>query len=137
MQRRFGRKARLTGMLVVVLGLVVFANRGYYAGSTYSGNYCTSCHQIQASYDTWTTSAHRNLDCKECHGSAFTTDLEMHRTNFRHLYYQVSGHITISKCILVQWTATAVTLCRQKKHTKTRFYLIGWTITCTAFRITL
>ena len=93
MQRRFGWKARLTGMLVVVLGLVVFANRGYYAGSTYSGNYCTSCHQIQASYDTWTTSAHRNLDCKECHGSAFTTDVEMHRTNFRHLYYQVSGRI--------------------------------------------
>jgi hypothetical protein len=44
-------------------------------------------------HDTWTTSAHRNLDCKECHGSAFTTDLEMHRTNFRHLYYQVSGRI--------------------------------------------
>ena len=33
------------------------------------------------------------MDCKECHGSAFTLDLDMHATNLRHLYYQVSGRI--------------------------------------------
>lgn len=76
---------------IVVLGVV--ANLGYYGGSTVSGNYCTRCHQIQASYDHWAASGHRNMDCKECHGSAFTTDVEMHTTNLRHLYYQVSGKI--------------------------------------------
>jgi hypothetical protein len=33
------------------------------------------------------------MDCKECHGSAFTLDIDAHRTNLRHLYYQVSGKI--------------------------------------------
>jgi len=81
------------GGLVAVAGALAAVNLGYYAGSSYSGSYCTTCHQIQASYDKWARSVHRGLQCKECHGSAFTTDLEAHRTNLRHLYYQVSGKV--------------------------------------------
>lgn len=81
------------GGVVAGLGLLAAVNAGYYAGSSYSGNYCTTCHQIQASYDRWARSAHRGLDCKECHGSAFTTDLDAHATNLRHLYYQASGQV--------------------------------------------
>jgi hypothetical protein len=94
MLRRLGWKTKvLGGALLVLVSLPVVANLGYYAGSSYSGNYCTTCHQIQASYDTWAQSVHRQMDCQECHGSAFTTDVEAHKTNLRHLYYQVTGRI--------------------------------------------
>ena len=93
-RRRLGRKTiLLASILVVPVVAVVLANAGYYAGSSYSGKYCTSCHQIRTSYERWAESAHRQMDCKECHGSAFTTNLEMHAANLRHLFYQVSGRI--------------------------------------------
>jgi hypothetical protein len=63
--RRFGWKAAAFGSGLVVVGLVAAANVGYYAGSSYSGNYCTTCHQIQASYDRWAQSVHRDMDCEE------------------------------------------------------------------------
>ena len=94
MTRRLSRFIALAGGVVALLLVaLVVANAGYYAGGSYSGNYCTNCHQIQAPYDRWAQSIHRSLDCKECHGSAFTTDLELHKTNLRHLVYQVTGRI--------------------------------------------
>jgi hypothetical protein len=94
MMRTLGWKTRLAGgVLVLLFLLVVIGNVGYYAGSSYSGSYCTTCHQIQASYDMWAQSVHRNMDCRECHGSAFSLDLDAHATNLRHLYYQASGRI--------------------------------------------
>jgi hypothetical protein len=72
---------------------VAATGAGYYAGSSYSGRYCTACHEIQAHYDKWAGSIHRGVDCKECHGRAFTLDLDVHATNIRHLYYQATGRI--------------------------------------------
>jgi hypothetical protein len=94
MLRRFGsKKVLLVSSLLLVAVLLLVANLGYYGGSTYSGKYCIGCHQIRPSYDKWSHSAHRNLDCKECHGSALTLDPAMHSNNLRHLYYQLSGKI--------------------------------------------
>ncbi|MGD0755064.1 MAG: multiheme c-type cytochrome [Bacteroidales bacterium] len=33
---------------------------------------CASCHEILHSVDLWTESAHRNIACKECHGTALS-----------------------------------------------------------------
>lgn len=94
MLRRFSWKTKVLGAaIVVLLALFLVPNLGYYAGSTVSGNYCTRCHQIQASYETWSRSVHRGMECKECHGSAFTTDIAAHRANLRHLYYQATGKV--------------------------------------------
>jgi hypothetical protein len=90
MLRRAGWKTLVGVTLVVVAAAVAAANVGYYGGS---GRYCTSCHQIQSSYDKWSLSAHRDMACKECHGSVFTLDPDVHATNIRHLYYQVRGRI--------------------------------------------
>jgi hypothetical protein len=90
---RAGWKAAVAGAALCVLAAAALANAGYYAGSSYSGRYCTSCHQIQASYDRWAQSAHRNLECAECHGGALTADLETHATNLRHVFYQATGRI--------------------------------------------
>jgi len=94
MARRLSRMLRWALALVLTLVVAVLvANRGYYLGGSASGQYCTTCHQIQAPHDRAAASAHRTLDCKECHGAALTTNLELHKTNLRHLWYQVSGRI--------------------------------------------
>ncbi len=33
---------------------------------------CASCHEISHSVDLWTASTHRNIVCKECHGTALS-----------------------------------------------------------------
>ena len=33
---------------------------------------CASCHEISHSFDLWARSAHRNIACKECHGTALS-----------------------------------------------------------------
>jgi hypothetical protein len=91
--RRPGWKPLVGGALALLAGALLVANAGYYAGSSYSGSYCTTCHEIQASYDRWARSVHRDMACKECHGSAFTLDAGVHVANLRHLYYQVRGTI--------------------------------------------
>src|ERR1035437_5169893 len=35
-------------------------------------NTCASCHEISHSVDLWTESTHRNIACKECHGTALS-----------------------------------------------------------------
>jgi hypothetical protein len=93
MWRRLGWKAPLAGAVLALVVAFAAANLGYYGGSTVSGRYCTRCHQIQAPHDRWAQSVHRAMDCRECHGSAFSADLDLHATNVRHLYYQMIGRI--------------------------------------------
>ncbi|MEW5978948.1 MAG: hypothetical protein AB1898_24400 [Acidobacteriota bacterium] len=77
---------------VAALVLLAVSNLGYNAGSTVSGQYCTTCHLIQPAYDRWADSSHRQVACKECHGSALTLDLDFHQTNFRRLISQLKGN---------------------------------------------
>ena len=96
MWRRLGWRARLAGgVLAPIVAVGALLNVGYYGGPTASGNYCIRCHQIQAPHDTWAQSAHRQIDCQECHGGALSADLSLHATNLRHLYYQISGRIPV------------------------------------------
>jgi hypothetical protein len=40
---------------------------------------CASCHEIRNSYENWAISAHREFDCKTCHGTALSSG--MHSLN--------------------------------------------------------
>jgi len=78
---------------ILLLTAFLVGNMGYYAGSSVSGKFCTSCHQIKPAYDHWEQSSHRNFDCKACHGSSFTLDLRFHSDNLRRLASQFQGAI--------------------------------------------
>ena len=49
---------------------------------------CVSCHEIQASYDDWATSAHREVTCENCHGSALSSGWHSLQENAK----RVVGH---------------------------------------------
>ena len=44
---------------------------------------CRSCHEIGPAYNTWISSAHRNLVCADCHGTATSSGLHSLREKSR------------------------------------------------------
>ncbi len=89
------RKRRIIGLAlatpVVLLLLAVPAGSVYYAAA--GGRACIRCHEIEPSYHSWAASAHRDVACKECHGSIFSTDVGFHLNNVRQLWRHLRGPV--------------------------------------------
>ena len=60
--------------------LVVPASDLYYKSSR--GRGCASCHEIQAQFDSWRSSTHRNLNCTDCHASTTMTNVQRVSAHF-------------------------------------------------------
>jgi hypothetical protein len=89
--RMVRRVLLLLGVLLVLILLAIPAGSIYYAAA--GGKACTKCHEIQSAYDRWMVSTHRSVECKECHGSIFTTDAGFHLNNVRQLWLHVRGRV--------------------------------------------
>ncbi|MCC7175491.1 MAG: hypothetical protein IT159_09875 [Bryobacterales bacterium] len=63
----------------------------YYESGAGAG--CTRCHEMNASYDMWHGSSHREVGCPECHGGAFTPELAFHWNNASRVYYHLRGEV--------------------------------------------
>jgi hypothetical protein len=61
--------------LVLCLFLIVGAGYVWMARGAESGRYCVNCHEISPSHETWSSSAHRNMSCTGCHGTALSEGL--------------------------------------------------------------
>ncbi len=62
----------ISGLLLLVVALFV-SYAGWNAASP--AKTCAGCHEISHSVDLWANSAHRNIACKECHGTALSEGL--------------------------------------------------------------
>lgn len=58
-----GRHLLITGALVVLFFLFTAWSVGY----TSKSEFCGSCHEMGSFYQTWNTSAHKSVDCIDCH----------------------------------------------------------------------
>jgi hypothetical protein len=76
---------------IVLVLLAVPAGSIYYAAA--GGKACARCHEVQSAYDRWMVSTHRTVECKECHGSIFSTDPGFHLNNVRQLWHHVRGRV--------------------------------------------
>ena len=74
-------------VVVTVLGLGSGTAYYQYGG----GRACVRCHEIQTSFDHWQSSAHRNIPCTSCHGSALTFDIGFHLANLRRVAAHIAG----------------------------------------------
>jgi hypothetical protein len=62
-------KILLASLLVLIVGFFV----GYSAWNAANPEKtCANCHEINPSFETWQMSAHREINCLECHGSAMS-----------------------------------------------------------------
>src|SRR5512142_2863436 len=90
-----GRKLRIISLALAVpiaaLLLAVPAGSIYYAAA--GGKACIRCHELEPAYHSWEVSAHRAVQCKECHDSIFSTDLAFHLNNARQLWLHLRGRV--------------------------------------------
>ena len=70
---------------VTSLAVVLFAFAGFYAYWMMAppAQTCASCHEIEGAHERWTQSAHRDVTCTECHGTALSTGLHSLREKAR------------------------------------------------------
>ncbi len=60
----------LSACLLLLVAVLIFSNSRWNAASP--SQTCASCHEIANSVDIWEESTHRNIACKECHGTALS-----------------------------------------------------------------
>lgn len=78
----------------VVVAFVVLLLPGASLYYSYSGgSSCASCHEIWQPYRDWHESAHRNIQCSECHGDVLTLDAGFHLKNVRQLAAHLRGQV--------------------------------------------
>jgi nitrate/TMAO reductase-like tetraheme cytochrome c subunit len=65
---------RILLITIIVVFVVFVLSGGGYIGWNVANpeKTCNSCHEISPSYNTWTASAHREVSCQECHGTALS-----------------------------------------------------------------
>jgi len=62
--------------VIAAIVLFVFLGSGYsYWNSASPDKTCASCHEIQSSVHSLSTSSHRNLKCSNCHGTALSNGI--------------------------------------------------------------
>ena len=83
----------LLGLLVMVaiMFLIIPAGSIYYAAA--GGTACIKCHELRPAYGLWDHSTHRNIQCKECHGTIFSTDVSFHLNNALQVWKHMRGEI--------------------------------------------
>jgi hypothetical protein len=69
---KIGLKAILIFSLVL---LVSFGGFYGYWNAASPEKTCLSCHEISASFNHWQNSAHREINCKECHGTVLSNGI--------------------------------------------------------------
>jgi len=62
--------------LLSLITILIFLETGFVIWNTTDpSKTCASCHEIRSSYENWAVSAHRETDCKTCHGTALSSGM--------------------------------------------------------------
>lgn len=70
------RQRLVTGGAILLAGTLVGFVAVYAYGRTGPpGRTCGSCHEIESAREVWAESPHRDIACRECHGTAFSAGL--------------------------------------------------------------
>jgi hypothetical protein len=81
----------VTGLIVLALLLLVPGASLYYESGSGAG--CTKCHEMNAPYDQWHGSSHREIACTDCHGGVFTADVSFHWNNATRVLSHLKGEL--------------------------------------------
>ena len=88
---RWKRPAVVFGAGVVIAFLVIpGASVVYESGA---GASCARCHEIWPSFEVWTASTHRSVNCKACHGGLLTPDPGFHLNNLHRVAAHLRGDV--------------------------------------------
>ena len=74
--------------LVLLITVLLVSYSGWNAASP--AKTCARCHEITHAYDRWASSAHRDIACKECHGTALSEGVHSLREKTAMLFHHNS-----------------------------------------------
>jgi hypothetical protein len=84
------KKIFIISSSLLLLAFVLFASySGWNAASP--ARTCARCHEISHSFDLWARSAHRNIACKECHGTALSEGIHSLKEKAAMLFHHKSN----------------------------------------------
>ena len=80
-------------LFVSLIGCIVVFGGGYgVLAFTNSPSFCSSCHEMQPEYTTYTASAHDQISCVQCHIKPGTINMLTHKMkSLKEVYYHVTG----------------------------------------------
>ena len=88
----------ISGILLLILAFLASYSRWNAASPAKT---CASCHEISHSVDYWAGSAHRDIACMECHGTALSEGLHSLKEKgamvFHHIGRSKPDHVGISE----------------------------------------
>ena len=92
MAKRISPKNILTTSILILVGLFLLFSSFYtYWNSAPAEQTCASCHEIAPRVTSLSHSAHRDLSCKECHGTALSNGLHSLREKSKMIIGHVKG----------------------------------------------
>ena len=80
-------------LFVSLVGCIVVFGGGYgVLQFTNSPSFCSSCHEMQPEYTSYTASAHNQISCVQCHIKPGTVNMLTHKMkSMKEVYYHVTG----------------------------------------------
>lgn len=111
-------------MLLSILALLILFTGGFYVwwNNASPEKTCVSCHEINHAFNSWNASAHREIGCKECHGTALGNGIHSLKEKSRMVLTHVSNNIhsddiRLSEEQILQ-TMNRCRNCHQSEYTK-------------------
>lgn len=92
---------------LVIFGLFALAGGAGYFEFAPAPSTCVKCHEIQKSKDNWLMSAHKNVDCKACHGTSvgsFHAIQENVNRVWRHMKFAKHDNMRLSEDQILRMT---------------------------------
>ncbi len=80
-------------LLFFVAALLFFVSYGAWWHLAPEERKCNTCHEIRSAQELWSSSAHRNAPCADCHGSVLSNGLHSIRQTARRVLTHFSGKI--------------------------------------------
>lgn len=83
---------------------------------------CARCHEISPSFESWQESAHRDIKCVDCHGTALSNGLHSLREKGNMVFTHLAGtkrssDVGLSECQVLE-TMNRCISCHQMEHAK-------------------
>lgn len=81
------------GGLAIVLGIILFGGFYTYWSVSSPDKTCVNCHEINPSFHTWGSSAHRDISCFKCHGTALENGMHSLKEKSKMVFTHVGEEV--------------------------------------------
>jgi len=109
------KKKFFVSRIFAVLFMILFIGTGgFYIYWSYASpqKTCQSCHEMQTNIDDWEESYHRQINCKECHGSALSSGFHSLVENGKRVIGHMAGTRTEELRLNEEQVITVVARCK-------------------------